>query len=90
MPLPIYAVIATKGQAHNQEFTISCLVDGYKEFIAKGTSRRKAEQSVAQIALDTLLAKTADKTAGKTANKSVGKSVKKLSSKKRELRSNGN
>ena len=58
MPLPIYSVIATKGQAHNQEFTISCLVSGYKEFIAKGTSRRKAEQSVAQIALDVLLGKS--------------------------------
>jgi ribonuclease-3 len=51
LPLPIYSVIATKGQAHNQEFTIACLVEGYKEFTAKGTSRRKAEQTVAQIAL---------------------------------------
>lgn len=51
MPLPKYSVIATKGQAHNQEFTISCLVNGFKEFIAKGTSRRKAEQTVAEIAL---------------------------------------
>ncbi|MCJ8269698.1 MAG: ribonuclease III [Psychrosphaera sp.] len=54
LPLPIYSVIATKGQAHNQEFTISCLVDGYKEFIAKGTSRRKAEQKVAQMTLGTV------------------------------------
>jgi ribonuclease-3 len=54
LPLPIYAVIATKGQAHNQEFTLSCLVDGYKEFIAKGSSRRKAEQTVAAIALNKL------------------------------------
>jgi ribonuclease-3 len=56
LPLPIYAVIATKGQAHNQEFTISCKVDGYKEFIAKGTSRRKAEQTVAEITLTKLKA----------------------------------
>jgi ribonuclease-3 len=55
LPLPIYSVIATKGQAHNQEFTLSCLVDGYKEFIARGTSRRKAEQTVAEIALKKLL-----------------------------------
>lgn len=54
LPLPIYSVIGTKGQAHNQEFTLACLVEGYKEFIAKGTSRRKAEQTVAAIALDTL------------------------------------
>lgn len=52
LPLPIYSVIATKGQAHNQEFTLSCQVEGYKEFIAKGTSRRKAEQTVAAITLE--------------------------------------
>lgn len=73
LPLPIYAVIATKGQAHNQEFTISCLVEGYKEFIAKGTSRRKAEQSVAQIALDTLLGKIKGKIDSKPAVKVIGK-----------------
>ena len=52
LPLPIYSVVATKGQAHNQEFTLSCQVEGYKEFIAKGTSRRKAEQTVAAITLE--------------------------------------
>lgn len=54
LPLPVYSVVSTKGQAHNQEFTISCLIDGlegHQEFIGKGTSRRKAEQTVAHLAL---------------------------------------
>ena len=52
--LPIYSVLATEGQAHNQQFTIACQIDGEKQFVAKGTSRRKAEQAVAQIALSKL------------------------------------
>lgn len=54
LPLPVYAVIDTKGQAHNQEFTVSCQVEGFEEFIAKGSSRRKAEQKVAANALEKL------------------------------------
>ena len=49
IPLPNYEVIDTKGQSHNQEFTVSCqtsVID--EEVIAKGTSRRKAEQAAAQ------------------------------------------
>jgi ribonuclease-3 len=47
--LPSYDVIDTTGQSHNQEFTVRCqtsVID--KEVIAKGTSRRKAEQAAAQ------------------------------------------
>jgi ribonuclease-3 len=51
LPLPIYSVVSTKGQAHNQEFTLSCHVEGFKELTAKGTSRRKAEQTVAALTL---------------------------------------
>lgn len=41
-----------KGEAHNQEFTIECIVAGLdKPVIGKGSSRRKAEQSAADIAL---------------------------------------
>ncbi len=47
-PLPIYTVIDTKGQAHNQEFTVSCEVENIGAFTAKGTSRRKAEQKAAK------------------------------------------
>ena len=49
IPLPNYDVIDTTGQSHNQEFTVRCqtsVID--KEVIAKGTSRRKAEQAAAQ------------------------------------------
>jgi len=49
IPLPNYEVIDTKGQSHNQEFTVRCqtsVID--EEVIAKGTSRRKAEQAAAQ------------------------------------------
>jgi ribonuclease-3 len=49
IPLPSYEVIDTTGQSHNQEFTVRCqtsVID--EEVIAKGTSRRKAEQAAAQ------------------------------------------
>ncbi|WP_093318969.1 ribonuclease III [Thorsellia anophelis] len=54
-PLPLYTVIQVKGDAHNQEFTIECDIDGLVEkIIGKGTSRRKAEQSAAALALTAL------------------------------------
>ncbi len=53
--LPEYAVIKVKGEAHNQEFTVHCIVDGLAQPVAgKGTSRRKAEQDAAQKTLDLL------------------------------------
>ncbi len=49
IPLPSYEVIDTTGQSHNQEFTVRCQTSVIKEeVIAKGTSRRKAEQAAAQ------------------------------------------
>jgi ribonuclease-3 len=49
IPLPHYEVINTTGQSHNQEFTVSCRTSVIKEeVIARGTSRRKAEQAAAQ------------------------------------------
>ena len=54
-PLPVYDVVNTTGQAHNQEFTVSCVVDSLKEpIITNGTSRRKAEQAAAEKALELL------------------------------------
>lgn len=48
-PLPTYEVIEIKGLAHNQTFKVSCVVKGFEEtFIGVGTSRRKAEQNVAE------------------------------------------
>ncbi|MBL1376887.1 ribonuclease III [Zobellella sp. CGMCC 1.18722] len=55
-PLPTYTVVDVIGEAHNQKFTVHCLVDGLPDpVIGIGTSRRKAEQSAAEHALDTLL-----------------------------------
>ncbi|AUI86967.1 ribonuclease III [Vibrio azureus] len=54
-PLPLYTVTNIKGEAHNQEFTVECDVAGVDEpVIGKGTSRRKAEQAAAEIALEQL------------------------------------
>ena len=52
IPLPVYDVIDTTGQSHNQQFTVRCVTEVINcEVIAKGTSRRKAEQSAAQQVL---------------------------------------
>ncbi len=49
IPLPSYEVVDTTGQSHNQEFTVRCQTSVINEVvIAKGTSRRKAEQAAAQ------------------------------------------
>ncbi len=54
-PLPVYEVTKIKGEAHNQEFTVACEVAGSdKPVIGKGSSRRKAEQSAAELALGLL------------------------------------
>ncbi|ENY73736.1 ribonuclease III [Aeromonas diversa] len=55
-PLPTYTVINVKGEAHNQEFTVQCDVDGLgAPLVGIGSSRRKAEQAAAQQALEQLL-----------------------------------
>ena len=51
IPLPSYNVIDTKGQAHNQVFTVECLIQDKPQVVAKGSSRRKAEQKAAELAL---------------------------------------
>lgn len=51
-PLPVYEVVAVHGQAPKQEFDVGCfLTDVEKRFQASGTSRRRAEQQVALVAL---------------------------------------
>jgi ribonuclease-3 len=50
--LPLYEVIHTSGQSHNQQFTVRCTTDVINtEVVTKGTSRRKAEQAAAQQVL---------------------------------------
>jgi ribonuclease-3 len=54
-PLPSYTVMKVKGEAHNQEFTVECQISGLeRSVIGKGSSRRKAEQAAAELALQKL------------------------------------
>jgi len=55
-PLPSYSVTDVKGEAHNQQFTVECVIDGADNaFVGVGSSRRKAEQSAAERALEHLV-----------------------------------
>jgi len=54
-PLPLYEVLDIKGEAHNQQFTMACVIDGIETVEGKGTSRRKAEQIAAEKMLVALL-----------------------------------
>lgn len=55
LPLPLYAVEAIEGEAHQQLFTVSCQVEGIAEKShGQGTSRRRAEQEAAQAMLRVL------------------------------------
>lgn len=55
--LPLYEVIDTSGQSHNQEFTVRCTTEVLnKDVVTKGSSRRKAEQSAAKQVLTLLKA----------------------------------
>jgi ribonuclease-3 len=55
MPLPIYKVDMTEGEAHQQVFIVSCKVEGAGEkSLGRGTSRRRAEQDAAQAMLEVL------------------------------------
>lgn len=57
--LPLYRLDDTTGQPPNQIFFVSCVLDAHqKSFESKGASRRKAEQSCAQLALEWLMAQS--------------------------------
>lgn len=52
MSLPEYTVTKIEGEAHQQEFTVTCKIDGIPEIVTgTGTSRRRAEQDAAQAML---------------------------------------
>lgn len=52
MNLPVYKVETVEGEAHQQEFVVSCMVDGVAEkAVGRGTSRRRAEQASAEAML---------------------------------------
>jgi len=53
--LPVYEVVKTSGDEHNQQFEISCTVQGLARPVTGiGGSRRKAEQDAAEQALTCL------------------------------------
>ena len=53
LALPIYDVVKTTGQTHNQTFEVSCTVSILdKPVLGSGSSRRKAEQAAAEQALE--------------------------------------
>ncbi len=51
MPLPQYEVESIEGEAHQQLFVVSCVVQAHK-VMGKGTSRRRAEQEAAAMMLE--------------------------------------
>jgi ribonuclease-3 len=64
MPVPAYAIVATRGHAHQQEFVVSCTVASLNVSAqGEGTSRRAAEQVAAQAVLAQL--KSSAKAAGR-------------------------
>ena len=55
LALPIYKVEEIEGEAHQQLFIVSCMVEGIQEKTrGKGTSRRRAEQEAALAMLGVL------------------------------------
>jgi ribonuclease III len=63
LPLPVYGVVSTSGQAHNQSFEVSCGVNALGlKVTASGPSRRRAEQAAAQLLLSALHGPAEDRT----------------------------
>ncbi len=53
VPLPVYAVVATHGAAHNQQFEVECSIPKLGiAALGSGGSRRAAEQAAAKLALE--------------------------------------
>ena len=55
IPLPVYSIITTQGQAHEQFFEVECAIPSLKiSTRGTGSSRRNAEQQAAQAAYQQL------------------------------------
>ena len=60
VPVPVYRIVATSGQAHAQTFEVECAVDALgASATGEGRSRRAAEQEAASRVLQWLRAQTA-------------------------------
>ena len=51
LPLPVYSVIERTGPDHAPNFTLQLIIEGYAPLIAQGTSKKAAEQTLAQTFL---------------------------------------
>ena len=55
-PLPKYTIVATEGEAHEQNFKVECVIPELSIRVhGEGASRRKAEQEAARIAYERAL-----------------------------------
>ncbi len=55
LPVPIYTIVNVSGEPHLQVFEVQCEIEGVEQvFTATGTSRRSAEQSAAEQAIDAM------------------------------------
>lgn len=55
MDLPIYELVSLEGEAHEQQFVVSCQINsGDSQAEGEGSSRRKAEQAAAEKVLELL------------------------------------
>lgn len=54
MKLPVYRVVATRGEAHCQTFEVECEVESGPRQRGQGSSRRNAEQAAAAAMLEQL------------------------------------
>jgi len=52
--LPFYQLLKSEGAEHQRSFLVECHVNAQQQFLGRGSSRRKAEQSAAQQALSEL------------------------------------
>jgi ribonuclease-3 len=60
MPVPEYAIVATTGEAHAQQFAVECRIPGLAIVATgEGSSRRAAEQDAAATALAAVRSKDA-------------------------------
>lgn len=52
--LPVYRLLNTSGDDHQQHFEVLCDIPGFSDFKGEGSSRRNAEQMAAEKALERL------------------------------------
>ena len=75
IPLPVYAVVATHGAAHNQLFEVECSVPKLSiQVLGSGGSRRAAEQAAAKLALEQ--AQTLEPTTPKRPRRNAARSTR--------------